>query len=45
VKEFQPSDPTGAVGMVCMNIAPDGKSYVYTYIRYLYDLYLVEGLK
>jgi hypothetical protein len=26
-------------------MAPDGKSYAYTYQRYFSDLFLVEGLK
>jgi eukaryotic-like serine/threonine-protein kinase len=44
-KEFQPSDPTGVLLVQPMLLAPDGKSYVYTYVRVLSDLYLVEGLK
>jgi Tol biopolymer transport system component/predicted Ser/Thr protein kinase len=44
-KEFQPSDPTGVLIVQPMLVAPDGKSYVYTYLRVLSDLYLVEGLR
>jgi Tol biopolymer transport system component len=44
-KEFQPSDPTGVLIVQPMLLAPDGKSYVYTYVRVLSDLYLVDGLK
>jgi Tol biopolymer transport system component len=44
-KEFQPTDPTGVLVVQPMLLAPDGKSYVYTYVRVLSDLYLVEGLK
>jgi serine/threonine protein kinase/WD40 repeat protein len=44
-KEFQPSDPTGVLVVQPMLLAPDGKSYVYTYVRVLSDLYVVEGLK
>jgi Tol biopolymer transport system component len=44
-KEFQPSDPTGVLIVQPMLVAPDGKSYVYTYVRVLSDLYLAEGLR
>ncbi|HTO89424.1 MAG TPA: protein kinase [Thermoanaerobaculia bacterium] len=44
-KEFVPSDPTGVLVVQPMLVAPDGKSYVYTYVRVLSDLYLVEGLR
>jgi Tol biopolymer transport system component len=44
-KDLQPSDPTGAVGVVALHITPDAKAYTYTYVRYLSDLYLVEGLR
>ena len=44
-KEFKPTDPTGVPVVQPVLIAPDGNSYVYTYIRVLSDLYLVEGLR
>ena len=44
-KEFRASDPTGVLIVQPMLVAPDGNSYVYTYVRVLSDLYLVEGLK
>jgi Tol biopolymer transport system component len=44
-KEFQPGDPTGVLIVQPMLLAPDGKSYVYTYVRVLSDLYIVEGLR
>lgn len=43
-KEFSPADPAGIFGLLPI-IAPDGKSYVYTYWRALSNLYLVDGLK
>ncbi len=43
-KQLMPSDPAG-VNIVIPILAPDGKSYVYSYRRILSDLYLVEGLK
>jgi Tol biopolymer transport system component len=44
-KEFQPADMTGVQVVQPLLLAPDGKSYVYTYVRVQSDLYLVEGLK
>jgi Tol biopolymer transport system component len=44
-KEFRSNDPTGVVTVQPLFVAPDGKSYVYTYVRVLSDLYIVEGLK
>jgi serine/threonine protein kinase len=44
-KQFQPADPTGVLVVQPMFVAPDGKSYIYTYVRVLSDLYLVEGLR
>jgi Tol biopolymer transport system component len=44
-KEFLPADPTGIILVQPMLISPDGKSYVYTYVRVLSDLYVVEGLR
>jgi len=44
-KELRPSDSAGVVAVGGIRVAPDGRSYVYTYPRLLSDLYLVEGLK
>ncbi len=43
-KEITATDPAGMFGLFPI-IAPDGKSYVYTYWRFLSNLYLVDGLK
>jgi hypothetical protein len=44
-KEIQPADPAGLLDLYGVQISRDGKSYYYSYIRNLSDLYLVEGLK
>jgi hypothetical protein len=47
---LQHQDPAGATppgvgGGPGVRITPDGKSYAYSYLRNLSDLYLVDGLK
>jgi hypothetical protein len=44
-KSMEPADSAGidTIGRVMMSL--DNKSYVYSYVRTLSDLYLVEGLK
>jgi dipeptidyl aminopeptidase/acylaminoacyl peptidase len=42
--EFRPADPTGIQRSVVL-VTPDGKSWVYSYVCWLSQLYLVEGLK
>ena len=44
-KEFFPEDSAGVIGVSRPRVTPDGRSYAYSYGRYLSDLYLVEGLK
>jgi hypothetical protein len=44
-KEIVPPDPAGFWGITSFFIAADGKSYVYSYMRTMADLYLVSGLK
>jgi serine/threonine protein kinase/DNA-binding beta-propeller fold protein YncE len=44
-KELAISEPAGSAGIREVFLTPDGKSYVYWYVRELSDLYLVEGLK
>jgi hypothetical protein len=44
-KEFLPADPTGVLLVQPLLVTPEGNAYVYTYVRVLSDLYLVEGLK
>lgn len=43
-KDLIPWDPTGIVYFFNPQFAPDGKSYAYSYIRVISDLYLVNGL-
>ena len=43
-KSFEVPDPAGVM-LVSILITPDGRSYAYSYIRTLDELYLVEGLK
>ena len=44
-KQLMPSDPAGVERIGPVRITPDGKTYVYGFLRNLADLYLVEGLK
>ena len=44
-KEIVPPDPAGVLAVGPIYIAPDGKSYVYSYRRQLDDLFLVSGLE
>jgi hypothetical protein len=44
-KELAPADPAGVASLSSVLIAPDGKSYVYSYSRLTEDLYLADGLK
>ncbi|MGB6632262.1 MAG: WD40 repeat domain-containing serine/threonine protein kinase [Terriglobales bacterium] len=44
-KELEPPDPAGIDTIRGITLTPDGKAYVYGYIRTLSDLYMVEGLK
>jgi hypothetical protein len=44
-KEFSPSDTAGLDGISGLHVTPDGKGYIYGYLRLLSVLYLVEGLK
>ncbi len=44
-RELVPPDRAGIVNISPVQIAPDGKSYAYTYQQQLTDLYLVEGLR
>ncbi|MFZ1946837.1 MAG: hypothetical protein WAW06_04765, partial [bacterium] len=43
-KTFEVPDPAGVLMIDCL-ITPDGRSYAYSYIRALDEIYLVEGLK
>jgi eukaryotic-like serine/threonine-protein kinase len=45
LREIHPADPTGLCHMSHVLLSGNGKSYVYTYIRMLSDLYVVKGLK
>jgi eukaryotic-like serine/threonine-protein kinase len=44
-KTIQPADAAGIATIGGLIMTPDAKSYVYSYVRTLSDLYLVEGLK
>lgn len=44
-KEFAPSDPTGVVEIQLLAMTPDARSYAYTYVRLLSDLYVAEGFE
>jgi Tol biopolymer transport system component len=42
---LQPTDPAGVVGVGSIVLTPDGRTYVYQYLRSMSDLYLVEGMR
>ncbi|HEY3121221.1 MAG TPA: WD40 repeat domain-containing protein, partial [Vicinamibacteria bacterium] len=44
-RELRPRDPYGVLVTAPTDITPDGRHYVYTYLRELSDLFLVEGLR
>jgi len=44
-RELMPDDPAGIAGVYSLALTPDGRSYAYTYARYLDSLYLVTGLE
>jgi serine/threonine protein kinase/Tol biopolymer transport system component len=44
-RQIEPGDRTGILSLGPVQITPDGKSYVYGYLRRLSDLYVVDGLK
>jgi Tol biopolymer transport system component len=44
-KEISPADPAGVQSIVGIRFSADGKSYAYSTLRVLSDLYVVDGLK
>ena len=44
-KDLSPPDTAGVTNAGALAVTPDGKFYAYSYIRFLADLYVVEGLK
>jgi hypothetical protein len=43
-KQMTPADPAAFGGFTGLSFTPDGKSYAYSFHRFLYDLYVLEGL-
>ncbi|HMK23377.1 MAG TPA: protein kinase [Terriglobales bacterium] len=43
--EIMPADPAGAQSIPDVKFSADGKSYAYSVVRLLSDLYVVDGLK
>jgi Tol biopolymer transport system component len=44
-KTIQPADPAGVDAVFRIVVTPDGKSYCHDYVRFLSELFVVEGLK
>ena len=44
-KEVAAADTIGLLGIPRVFLSADGQSYVYTYVRMLDELYLVDGLR
>ena len=45
MKEVMGPDPAGILMIVAVQLTPDTRSYVYSYMRSLSELYVVDGLK
>ncbi len=43
-KEFTPADPAGLMAILRFSLADDEKSYAYSHLRQLSELYLADGL-
>ncbi len=44
-RELAPANLAGMVGSIDPTVTPDGSTWAYSVLRYLNDLYLVEGLR
>ena len=44
-KTIQPADPVGVDSIIRILVTPDGKAYCHDYVRFLSELFVVEGLK
>ena len=44
-KTIQPADPVGVDIIFRILVTPDGKAYCHDYVRFLSELFVVEGLK
>ena len=44
-KEIAPADPIGVFGVPRVFLSADGRSYVYSFVRMLDELFLVDGLR
>jgi hypothetical protein len=44
-KTIQPADPVGVDTITRILVTPDGKAYCHDYVRFLSELFIVEGLK
>ena len=44
-KTIQPADPVGVDSIFRILVTPDGKAYCHDYVRFLSELFIVEGLK
>ena len=44
-RQLVPADASGVTAIGSIRITPDGSAYVYSFVRNLADLYVVEGLK
>jgi eukaryotic-like serine/threonine-protein kinase len=40
-----PDDPAGVLGIEALSVTADGSAYAYSYVRFLQDLYMVEGIQ
>ncbi len=44
-KVLRPADSTGVLAIIAAVSTTDGRSYAYSFDRWLSDLYMVDGLK
>jgi hypothetical protein len=45
LREINPADPAGVIDIWGVHLGPDDKSYYYSFMRSLSDLYVLDGLK
>lgn len=43
-RKIQPADPAGLDSVIRILVTPDGKTYCHDYVRFLSELFVVEGL-
>jgi hypothetical protein len=45
VRELAPRDIAATTTLVCVDVSPDGKTFVFLYVHSLGELFLADGLR